>query len=1331
MRIPLPTDVILLQCENCQTNLPLNKGGLLTVGEQLQQDIDKVIEEMQKSLIDVHIKQSEECARSMVKINPVVGTPQNLCLFFPESDMKYIKDFQLAGDCFNANIQVSPTSSDCSAIFVLYQNENNTERTYSEFISCNFDTFLNTELPEPDECTEDDLIHDDESAMCFQQMLPRMTGGGKRIGSDFNYICIWCSKKDVERGTKGRFKELKNYRDHFKKYHHGEDGNGVPMSEFLKKVNRCEPTWFCIICKQHLSLGNQVRHEAICQQEQISDTSDSESDSGGEGTKQKAIDQQRNKNKKPVFHMEPRIQIQSEQDRSNHQASGRTSKDIDVNSIQLIEQRQPAASGSCEYHTGSDGEIVEKRLTAQRGISNETVFPQKQSGIHSTEETINPQASVNKDQDCDHIILQTGKKQSLSSGSCQHYTGGGDEGIEKNTNDQYGEANENIFLQSQPLIKTREESTNQQASVRKEQETEENIFVNLRRTNHSQNKLAGRKGSCAEGNESYGNVEQIQQKQLKRANIDASVLTEDNNNSVSKHKKKVKLVEIAEVDDEVYLSADQQEDSDTELCIKVEMIDDTEKPREDSFIQKQNINKWWLSIQKHLYTDRGLGGPKIFKTSDSEEFVKRVSENYQKHLSEKRDLDRRRQIHESGDARFCQFSLERDQPFLDKYKDFVQSSSAKDVMHIFSEDYEELDIPMGAKSSTALQYTHRILEFFNFMAKIYKNFHLDWMLDFKCQIQKIQPDKSVSCEIFLPIKTDLTSFVKKFKYGSNPAANCGVRIFALKKLMDFLALEMKDNEHAFTGNIVEKSAKVECLVQKIKNLNLSICPDGTIKHLATASNKSHRKTLIEQMARCPERNMDTIMKGVSEYVQSDDFFVQRTKLIELACKKTKIPTSQEYMNSTNWLLEQLICIGGNRPCALLGITLKDWEERKPGYCPFYQHEDNALITEDPENDKRKILQNPYTKPKGIASEETTGFIVKSDTDKIAVGPPCYIWFPNALVDLVNNHSLIAQKIIPRSVDIYHPNTRLFLNSNGKQIKSIDCKHFKNYLGIPITAYDFRRSLSTFCLDSKVDAVRAAESSVLRHREKTGFAYYYQKHSEKVEYVSIQYAMQHGLLKAETSSIDEYCKSLRKKAANDEWELTQKRTDKALEHSQDIMKKRKQTLNDAREKGGRYWILPAEFESFIEGIEEAIKLEGNRVKAKVEPGPFSQLLKYKPGAEGAGAFPPPSIWLIDMYRVLFGLEGIKGDAMRKADLSVYDGEAFSSGPSGRKKIETIREKSDGETVDEDLIVATYWRVKIKNEAKQRAKGKWVPLRFIFTDNDLAYHTEQVKVKKENE
>ena len=577
MRHPLPTDVILLQCENCQTNLPLNKGGLLTVGKQLQQDIDKVIEEMQKSLIDFHIKQSEECALSKVKINPVVGTPQNLCFFFPESDTKYLKDFQLAGDCFKVNVQVSPNSSDRSAIFVLYQNENHTERTYSEFISCNFDTFLNTELPESQE-----LIHDDESAIWFQQNLPRMTGGGRRIASDFNYVCLWCSKEDLERGTKGRYKELKNYRDHFKKYHHGEDGNGVPMSEFVKKINRCEPTWFCKICKQHLSLGNQVRHKAICQQEQISDTSDSESASGDEGTK----------NKQKVFNRNPRIQIQSKQDSSNHQASGSKSKDSADNNISLMEQRQSAASSNCECDTGDDGEGAEKRSNDQSKFSNETIVHQRQPRIHSTEESINLQASVNKDQELDlHSISQTAKSQSVSSGSCIHYIEGGDEGTDKNTTEQRGQANENIFIQRQPLNKTREESINQKASARKEQELDDPNFLKLRRTDDGQSKLAGGKESCAQEKESDSNVDRIQQKQLKRANIDASVLMEDNNNSVSKNKKKVKLVELTEVDDEVYSSSDQQDDPYTEICIKVEVIEDTKKPCDGSFIQKPVINK--------------------------------------------------------------------------------------------------------------------------------------------------------------------------------------------------------------------------------------------------------------------------------------------------------------------------------------------------------------------------------------------------------------------------------------------------------------------------------------------------------------------------------------------------------------------------------------------------------------------------------------------------------------------------------------------------------------------------------------------------------------------
>ena len=124
-----------------------------------------------------------------------------------------------------------------------------------------------------------------------------------------------------------------------------------------------------------------------------------------------------------------------------------------------------------------------------------------------------------------------------------------------------------------------------------------------------------------------------------------------------------------------------------------------------------------------------------------------------------------------------------------------------------------------------------------------------------------------------------------------------------------------------------------------------------------------------------------------------------------------------------------------------------------------------------------------------------------------------------------------------------------------------------------------------------------------------------------------------------------------------------------------------------------------------------------------------------GTEEAGIFPPTDIWQIDMYRVLYGLGGEKGDLMRAAELSVYDGIPFSEGLSGRKKIAQIQkqEKENGRknVSGPEVIVAHYWREKIKREARQLYEGKWLPLRFVFTRKELDYSNEMIQksVKKE--
>ena len=738
------------------------------------------------------------------------------------------------------------------------------------------------------------------------------------------------------------------------------------------------------------------------------------------------------------------------------------------------------------------------------------------------------------------------------------------------------------------------------------------------------------------------------------------------------------------------------------------------------------LHKWWKHAEFEHYKAKDVASPNFFFDSDSKEFIETCTNRFHDHQHRKTLLDQQMIDAESDEARLLQFSEIRDKPFTEKYCAFVSSSSTKDVLRIFSSEFDEIDQTKSTESKTANSYSKRMMEYFRFMSAKYQNFHLDWLLDYKEEIEKTDSNGS-SKTFFIPSKEDLTEFLKKYKYGTNPAANCGLRIFAIKKMLQFLIKEVNDNEHCFPGTIVEQRKMVEAIVHRLNGLNATILPAGTIKHLSTASNNNHRRSLIAQLSRCPDRSIDNIMKGIREYINSNEYINQKTHLIELACNPAKVPTAKEYANATNWLLEQLVCIGGNRPCALLGITVNEWENRKPGYCPFSQTEKNEVVEDDPENDRRCVLKNPFQKPLGEKEESPTGVIVESDTDKIAVGQPCYIWFPNGLVDLINVHSLLAEKLLKDSVDLDHPKTRLFLNSKGNRITKIQCKHFKRFLNLPIKSYDFRKSLVTYCLDSKDQFVRNSESSIVRHSDDTAYAYYYQKHGERVEYVNIQYAESNGLLKPDSDALVRYSDEMKNQCQQKNDTLFERRLLKNIEYEKEQIEKQKQSILEAEERGGRSWILKRDYKNFIDGIEEAIRLEEQNIDMGSKNRPFSNLLNYKPGTDGAGIFPPTHIWKIDMYRVLFGLDGQIGDAMRAADLSVYHGVPFSKGLNGRKKIAKQKEQTSKNVKDDGTIVAEYWRDKIRAEARQKYDGKWEPMRFIFTENELQYHCKLLKSK----
>lgn len=247
--------------------------------------------------------------------------------------------------------------------------------------------------------------------------------------------------------------------------------------------------------------------------------------------------------------------------------------------------------------------------------------------------------------------------------------------------------------------------------------------------------------------------------------------------------------------------------------------------------------------------------------------------------------------------------------------------------------------------------------------------------------------------------------------------------------------------------------------------------------------------------------------------------------------------------------------------------------------------------------------------------------------------------------------------------------------------------------------------------------------MLRHNEYTGFAYYYTKHSNNVELVNIQYAMDHNLLRADKDDVDKYAAQLKQQSNDEEWELSQRRIDKALEVRREAILNRKRKQDAAKKKSNRNFILPDELEAILAGFDEAVKEEQISDVLQENHGPFAQLLKYLPENKDGGLFPPNKIWHKDFCRLLFGLEGTKGDKMREADLSVYDGVPFSS-LSGRNKINAARETKKT-TFYPYVTVSNYWREKIRNEIRTTRKGHWNQIKFAFTKDDLEYYEKMKK------
>ena len=263
--ISLPTNTFVLRCKTCFEDIPLSISGILQLKAELDTCISNAVLTEIELLKETHRMQ---CCESLV-FHHDFGIPDILMISFPTSERSFINDITISDIQFRLDLVVKQEHGE-KIFFALYHKDGFMDKTFYDLICVNFETFLNVDEGSDNDCQDpEELVFDDESVHQHQQVLNRVYGGGRRIIAAYNYECLWCPREFIENGKGGRFLEIKNYRDHFRKKHMTTDG--IQMSEFIEKVNRREPTWLCKHCKRRVVLANRVRHKAVCYENDTDD----------------------------------------------------------------------------------------------------------------------------------------------------------------------------------------------------------------------------------------------------------------------------------------------------------------------------------------------------------------------------------------------------------------------------------------------------------------------------------------------------------------------------------------------------------------------------------------------------------------------------------------------------------------------------------------------------------------------------------------------------------------------------------------------------------------------------------------------------------------------------------------------------------------------------------------------------------------------------------------------------------------------------------------------------------------------------------------------------
>ena len=325
-------------------------------------------------------------------------------------------------------------------------------------------------------------------------------------------------------------------------------------------------------------------------------------------------------------------------------------------------------------------------------------------------------------------------------------------------------------------------------------------------------------------------------------------------------------------------------------------------------------------------------------------------------------------------------------------------------------------------------------------------------------------------------------------------------ICAFRQLMDFIELHFTLKLNAFGVEVLDR------VIAYHTGVKTFIKATSQWKNSKEEEKEEYENNKLIKDYQNPNNDLEVLEK-YKNYVKSEDRINRIAKLLSYSHPKAKKPSAADMTEFGIIVMEEIVGCTGCRPKVVRHLKMGACVDAKPGFNPHDVKGEDATLEEVIDGVEIWRRVNPNLPPKGKACIHQTqsksalcsencenqcvpegyNYWITWDKTQSTKGP-YFLHIPTPVKKLMDRYDIVRTNFFKDKKPKFDVevswledyDTPFFLNSACNSFPSLDLKKLSSVLGIDITAYSFRKIVSTWALSHKLKEIRQAEEEALQH-----------------------------------------------------------------------------------------------------------------------------------------------------------------------------------------------------------------------------------------------------------